>query len=465
MFKKLPVICGVLSILLSVTSTVFAQEKVMVDKIVAVVGNSAIFYSDVYSGSQQIEAQRKKDGVTSDRSAMSESLEKLLFQKLLYNQAQLDSVRVNTSGIIASVEARIEQMIQEAGSIPALEAQYGKPIFDIRSAERANAEETSYVQMMQYEVTSNVKITPGEVERFYKKINKNELPIIPEQYVYAQIVKYPSSTKEAKQRARENLLEMRERINNGTRFDLLARMYSVDNGTAMKGGEMDYMPLDGFVKPFADALAKLQPGQVSEIVETEFGFHIIQLIDKKGKLYKCRHILLKPTFTDSELLEGGIFLDSLAKVIRNDSITFEKAALKYSEDKYSKQNGGVVTNHELLEFYGANDTSYSTTKFYKEELRNEYAMIRNLKQGDVSDSYQAQDLRGNMLSKIIKLIEIIPAHTASMKDDYLRLEELALAQKQSEVFEKWLDKKIDAMYIRIEPDFRYDDFMNKKWIK
>lgn len=443
-----------------------AAQKYTVDKVVAVVGNSAILYSEVMERSRELIEERRKEGYTSDRDPMNEALEALLMQKLLYNQALIDSVGVGDADrIIQSVEARVDMMVQETGSIAALEAKEGKPIFDIREEMRIKMEEAHYAQSMQNEVQRKITITPGEVEKYFKRIGKDELPLVPEQYVYAQITRYPTNTQGAKQRVRERLLEMRERIINGTRFDLLARMYSQDPGSARQGGEMDFMPLDGFVKPFADALGKLQPGQISEVVESEFGFHIIQLIEKKNNLYKCRHILLRPVFTDEELIEGDLLLDSLAAAIRADSITFEAAALQYSDDKYSRQNGGIVTNHEMMEMYGASDTSYSTTRFYREDLGEDYRMISRMQVGDISDSFRGQDLRGNVLSKIIKLINIVPTHPASLNEDYLALEQIALRAKQQEEFLKWLDGKIDSMYVRIEPDFRDGEFANRKWVK
>lgn len=441
-------------------------QKYTVDKVVAVVGNSAILYSDVYEMSKEIVEERRKQGYTTDRDPMNEALESLLLQKLLYNQAVADSVGMHIiDGISAGVDARVELMVQEAGSIAALEEKQGKPIFDVREDIRQKMEEAQRAQMMRMTVTGKTKITPGEVERYYKKIDKDDMPIVPEQYIYAQITRFPTNTQDAKHRVRERLLEMRERVINGTRFDLLARMYSQDPGSARQGGEMDYMPLDGFVKPFSDALGKLQIGQISEVVETEYGFHIIQLIDKKNNLYKSRHILLRPSFTDEELSESDRFLDSLAVQIRAGAITFEKAALEYSDDKYSKQNGGIVTNHEILELYGANDTSYSTTKFYREDLQDNYNIIRNMKPGEISDSFRGQDMRGNVLSKIVKLVEVIPSHSANLQDDYAAIEGLALQEKQEEEFKVWLDKAIEPMYIRVESEFRDGEFVNKKWIK
>lgn len=458
-------ISTLLAVTISAVSPTVAQERVVADKIVAVVGNSAILYSEIDELGNQLVQQRREQGYTTDRNPKSEALEKLLLQKLLYNQALIDSVKINTDDIVEAVDKQVAQMIEQEGSLTRLETMYHKPIFDIREDLRTQIEESRYAQMMQYTVTDKVAVTPGEVERFYKKIDKDSLPIIPEQYIYAQITRFPASTKEAKQRVRERLLEMRERILGGMRFDALARMYSEDTGSAARGGEMEFMPLEGFVKPFADALEKLKVDQISEIVETEYGFHIIQLLEVKGNLYRCRHILLRPIFTSDEMAAGDTLLDSLARVIRLDSVTFERAAIQYSDDKYSKQNGGRVTNHEMLELYGANDTSYSTTKFLKEELsKDDYNALRNLKVGEISKAFQSADLKGNVLSKIVRLEEIVPAHKASLNNDYLRMEQLALQRKQQTEFEKWVDKKIEAMYIRIDSEYG-SDFENKNWIK
>ena len=442
----------------------FAQQ-IVADKVVAVVGNSAILYSEVVDFSKQVLQQRKERGYTSDRSAMSEALENLMLQKMLYNQALIDSVEINLDGVAESVDQQVDAMIAEAGSITALEAREGKPVFEIKSDLRTSTEEAQYAQMMRMTIMRKVTITPGEVEKYYHSLRTDMLPIVPEQYVYAQITKLPSSTTQAKQRTRERLLEMRERIAGGARFDMLARMYSQDPGSALQGGEMDFMAAESFEKPFGDALTKLQPGQVSGVVETVYGFHIIQLVEKKGNLYKSRHILLRPTFTDAELAEDISMLDSLATEIKEGRITFEEAAVKHSDDKYSKQNGGLVTNHEMLEMYGANDTSYSRTAFYKEELGRDYPYMRSLKPGDLSTPFQSSDMRGNTLTKLIKLIEIIPSHTAGLANDYLQIEEIALQDKQQKEFDKWLNKKISTMYVKIDSSMDTSEFENKAWLK
>ena len=448
------------------------KRQVMLDKVVAVVGGSSILHSEVVSTANDLTQRRREAGYTSDKDAFIEALEALLLQKLLYNQALIDSVDVNTGDLSSRAESQVNRWVDEEGSITALEKKHHMQIYHIREMLRRRMEVQSYASTMQNEVTSKVSITPGEVERYYKRLDKDSLPIIAKQYVYAQITKFPKSIVAAKQRTRERLLEMRERIITGkTKFSTMARMYSVD-GSAIQGGEMEPTVLAGFVQPFADALRELKPGQVSEVVETEFGFHLIQLIDRKGELYHCRHILLRPTYTIDELVEPLQELDSIADLIRKDSITFEAAAAKFSDDVHSKQNGGIVTNHDILEHYQAFDAKLTATRFLEEDFGmgrgksiEDYNAIRKLQIGEISPAFQSQDLVGNNLSKIVKLVEIIPPHPASLKDDYLRLEAMALSDKQSRVFDEWVDKKIEQMYIHIAPEYRNLEFSNKKWLK
>ena len=446
------------------------KREVMLDKVVAVVGGSSILYSEVDEYARQLVEQRRQEGYTSDRDPMNEALEALLTQKLLYNQAQIDSVAINDGDIMSRVEEQVQQMVDMEGSIPALEAKHHMPIFNIREIMRQRYEEQAYAQAMQSEVVNKVTVIPGEVERFYKSISKDSLPTIADQYVYAQITKFPKSMTAAKQRTRERLLDMRERVITGAaKFENLARMYSQD-GTAMRGGEMDPSPLASLDPAFAAALENLKPGQISEVVESQFGFHIIQMLDKRGQLYHFRHILLRPVYTSEELGESLNLLDSIADLIHKDSITFEKAALKYSDDASSKMNGGIVSNHDILERFNAFDAKLTVTKFLKEDFGrfkslDDYNALRRLNPGEVSDAYLTEDMLGNQMGKIVKLVEVIPTHTASLNEDYLRLEEMALQDKQNRVFKEWLSKKIDAMYVYIIPEFRNGEFENKRWVK
>lgn len=253
------------------------KQQVMLDKVVAVVGSSSILYSEVDEYARNMVAQRLAEGYTTDRDPHNEALEALLTQKLLYNQALIDSVDISAADIQTRVEEQLQNMIDEEGSIPKLEAKHHMPIFNLREILRQRYEEQAYASSMQAEVVNKVTIIPGEVERYYKHIDKDSLPLIADQYVYAQITRFPRTMTEAKQRTRERLLDLRERVITGqAKFENLARMYSQDPGTAMRGGEMEPTPLASLDQAFADALAELKPGQISEVVETQYGFHIIQ---------------------------------------------------------------------------------------------------------------------------------------------------------------------------------------------
>lgn len=455
-------------VLLLAAGVLAERRQVMLDRVVAVVGGSSILYSEVESHAKRLVQERRQRGYTSDRDPKNEALEALMTQRLLYNQALIDSVEIND--LTSIVEERVQQMTAEAGSIPALEAQFHMAIYNIREAMRQRYEEQAYAEGMRHEVTGKITVIPGEVERYYKSISKDSLPLIPEQYVYAQITRFPKSIKEAKQRTRERLLDMRERIITGkAKFETLARMYSQD-GTAMRGGEMDPSPLASLDPSFAAALETMKPGQISEVVESQFGFHIINLIDKRGSLYHFRHIILRPTFTPDELAETVMQLDSIADLIHKDSITFERAALLYSDDASSKMNGGVVSNHDLLERYSVSDAKMTVTRFLKEDFGqfkslDDYNNLMRLKKDEVSNAFLTEDLLGNQLAKIVKLVDVIPAHRASLNEDYLRLEEMALEDKQERIFNEWLSKKIDGMYVYIDPEFRDGEFENKHWVK
>ncbi len=469
--KRTLAVLATVAVIMSAGVLTAQKRQVVLDRVVAVVGGSAILHSEVESYANMIVEQRRQQGYTSDRDPMNESLEALMRQKLLYSQALIDSL--TPPSVDAYVEEQLQAMIAEAGSIAELETRQHMAVFNYREILRQRITEQEYARSMQQQVISNVTVTPGEVESYFKGLKEEELPLVPEQYVYAQIVRFPASQEDAKRRTRERLLEMRERIISGkSTMAVLARTYSVDPGSAMRGGELSPGPLSQLTKPFADALEKLKPGQISEVVESDFGFHIIELIDEpKNGMYHSRHILLRPSYTTEELMEPTKFLDSLALQIRKDSISFEDAAMQFSEDKLTRMNGGLVTNHDLLMSspqYA--NVKYTATKFRREDFGEgkslqDYGALTKLKVGEVSDAYMSEDLRGNEHSKIVKLLEIIPTHAATLEEDYTTIEEMALTKKQDKVFKKWLEEKIDGLYVYISPEFRDGDFEFPNWVK
>ncbi len=457
---------------LGIAASALAQQQFVADKVVAVVGGSPVLYSEVAEQAQSITEQYRAQNYTSPRPAMSEALEMLLEQKLLYQRAQIDSIGLDRLApqIASAVDANVNEMIAAAGSIRALENEQHKPLYTIKEDMTAIFEEIYGAREMRSWVESGerVKITPGEVDRFYRRFDPDSLPIIAEQYVYAQITRLPSSTELAKQRTRERLLELRQRIIDGERFDRLAVNYSVDPGSALRGGEYDPAPLNSWVGPFSDAVAKLQPGQTSGVVETEYGFHIIQLIDKPtDDLYHVRHILMKPSYSDDELRETTTFLDSLAGAIRRGEITFADAALKHSDDKATRMNGGIVSNQQMLFRYtGESDPKQTSTRFVRDAIdQYDASRLIRLGEGEITAAYVGQDMSMNQMGKILKLVQVIPSHKANLAEDWLEIEQMTLRRKQDAEYEKWLNEKIDEMYVRIDPMFSPDDFINKRWFK
>ncbi|MFI3304564.1 MAG: peptidylprolyl isomerase [Rikenellaceae bacterium] len=446
-------------------------RRVVLDRVVAVVGSSSVLLSEVEAYSAVIQEHQRSEGYTSDRDTRAQALEELMKQRLMATQARIDSVEVNLLDITIRVEEQISSLRDMLGGIKELERHQNMEIFNIRDVLRRRMEEQAYAQGMQADVVNKVKIIPGEVEQFYKSHDRDALPIIGDQYRYAQITRFPQSMDDAKRRVKERLIEMRERVIKGDmKFSSLAQMYSVDPGSAYRGGEMEPQTSASFVPAFAEALVSLKPGQISEVVETEFGFHIIELIDQKGSLYHCRHILLRPTFTTDELLEPINFLDSLVGQIRRDSVTFEMAAQLHSHDDNSKMNGGIVTNHDLLERYNAYDAKLTETKFLKEDFGayksiDDYKALSRLKEGEISNPFATEDMLGNELTKIVKLVEIFPTHEASLEEDYIKLEALALADKQEKALKAWLARHIKSTYIYIDPEFRGMEFEFEGWVK
>lgn len=441
-------------------------QSFVADKVVAVVGNSAILYSDVVKQADEITLERREMNYTPDRSAENEALETLLLQKLLYNQAQIDSIDISYAmGQINNyAEEMVNQLILQAGSLQKYEAQEGRPAFEIKGEIIDRLSEYQYAQDMMASVTRDITVTPGEVERHFRKLKKEELPIIPEQYVYAQITRFPKSSEGAKQRTKERLLEIRERILNGARFDMMARMYSVDPGSAFKGGELPPMAKNQFDPAFGEALAKLRPGQISGIVESTYGLHIIQLIRMEGENYVARHILLKPIFSDDELQETLTTLDSIANLIRNGEMTFAEAALRESDDAGSRLNGGLVTNIDAMKMNRMSNPEAATTKFVKDQVAPaDYKELAKLKIGEISPAILSFNAKGDQMGKILSPVEIIPSHRADMSTDYLVMEQLALEEKKQKYFDEWLDHKIQTMYIRIDSSFDTSQFERAAW--
>lgn len=436
------------------------RQQYVVDEVVAVVGSSMILLSDLLMAEEYLKNEYLQRGYTG-QNPRAEALESLLMQKLLMTQAAKDSLAVNEAAIEQQADARLQQLIESRGSSRELEKYYNKPIFAIKDILKTKTRESEMASAMQNEIQKGVEVTPADVARFYKKINKDSLPIIPEQYVYAKIAKLPSKSDQRKLDVKEQLLDIRNRIMKGASFGALARMYSDDRSSAVRGGELEPGPLNIYVSSFKDAAESLKIGTISEVVESEHGFHIIEVLEKSGNMYRLRHILMKVKFNPEDKVKAIHEMDSIAHKIQADSLDFEVAVKTYSDDDKTKINKGLVTNTSY-ERYGAR---YKSTRFTKEELGRLYDKISRLKINETSDSFEYIDDALEESVLIVKLLEILPSHTANIDDDYTVIEEMTKNERQTKKFEKWLNDKIEEMYIRIEEPYRDIELSNSRWKK
>jgi len=434
---------------ISFTRLTFSQE--VIDKVIAVVGGDMILSSDVEGELMRMKMQ----GNVPDGDAKCKVFEQLLVQKLLLHQAKVDSLKSNDASIENEIERRLRYFINQIGSEKALENYFHKSIYVIKDDLRDVIREQELTQQMRQKVTDKITVTPKEVKEFYKTIPADSLPLISEQYELQQVVIYPPSSAQAKFRVKEKLLELRSRILKGERFSMLAMAYSEDLASAKKGGELGFLTRDELVKSFADVAFSLAEGQVSQIVESEYGFHIIQMIEKRNNQVNVRHILLKPQYTSDMIVEAQNKLDSIATLIKKDTLTFEKAAAKFSEDKKSNLNGGLVVNQ-------TNNTKF----FEKEQLQpSDYYVIKSLKIGEISTPFESRDEHGNVIFKFVRIKNIIPPHKANLNDDYNVIQGMTIDSRDQDVLLKWIEEKQKTTYIKIDPDFKTCNFRSMGWFK
>ena len=424
----------------------------LVDKTVAVVGNEMISLSQLEQEILYIRMQ----GMFSDKNMRCEQLERMLESKLFLMQARVDSLSVNQEMVNSSLAQRMDQVRTNFGGDEAVENFYGKPLYKLRQEWRQQLEDMTLTQQMQSQIASKIpELTPQDVKDYIKNTDPEDLPMVPIKYQLSQICIYPDR-EAANLAVKEKLLSIRERIINGEKFSTLARIYSEDPGSARKGGELGMASKSIFWPAFSDAAMSLKPGVISQIVETPDGFHIIEVIDKKGDMFNARHILIKPQYTEQDKEKAFKTLDSLKTEIHNNAVTFSLAAKFYSQDAATKTNGGQMA-----------DPNTGSSYFEIDQLKPEdYAAIKNLKEGEISEPVESKDNEGrdgNTVYKIIRVDKIIPAHPASFENDYSTMLEEAKMKKQTEAIDEFIDSKIKTTYITIDPIFKDCDFSREGW--
>lgn len=440
-----------LFVLLFLVSYVSAQKNV-VDKIVAIVGEEIVLKSDIEN---QLLHEQSQSIINSTTDARARIFENLLVQKLLVAQAKIDSVTVTDTEVENALNSQLDQYVHHIGSRERLETYFGKSYEDIKNEMRAPLREQMITQQMQSKIVNNVRVTPSEVRYFYRKFNKDSLPDVPDKYEIQQIVVKPRISDVEKERIRNRLREFRENILEGKQtFNTLAVLYSEDPGSAAKGGELGYQSKNDLAPEFAEAAFSLKPGKVSKIIETEFGFHILQYIDRQGDKVNVRHILLRPRISETEREEAIQHLDSVLMYINDKEVTFEQAAYLFSMDKKTKNNGGLIFNEEDAD-----------SKLPKEFIQGEMArQVNTLKVGEISAPFLDQTRTGEEY-KIIKIKAYYPSHTANLDDDWLSFENGLKSKKQQEVLDKWIKEKQENTYIHIDDEFKNMKFHYDGWFK
>ena len=421
----------------------------VIDKSVAIVGNEMISLSDIEGQVQAMRAQ----GVPANRCDI---LENTMQTKLLIAQARVDSLTVSPEQVNAQLDQYMAEMTTRAGGEDELAEYLGKPIYKLRQEWRTQLEEQTLAQQEQSEIAKNLPdLTPYDVKQFLDTADVASLPVVPIKYQMSQICIYPDR-EAAAIAVKERLLNIRERIINGERFATLARLYSEDPGSARKGGELGMASKTIFWPAFSDAAMSLKPGTISQIVETPDGFHIIEVLEKKGDMFNARHILIKPSYTMADQEKAFQRLDSLRTAILDSTITFEAAARFYSEDAPTRTNGGQMA-----------DPHTGSAYFEIDQLKpQDYAAIQDLQIGEISEPIASLDNEGrdgNLVYKIVRLDKIVPAHTATFESDYTDLLGQVRQEKTNAAINQFLDDKINTSYIIIDPLFGDCEFSRKGW--
>lgn len=431
----------------------YGQDNV-IDEVVWVVGDEAILKSEV----EEARLAALQEGRKFDRDPYCVIPEELAVQKLFLHQAVLDSIEVSESEVLQRVDMMTNQYIQAIGSKEKMEEYFNKTSTQIRETLRENARNGLTIQKMQQKLVGDIKVTPAEVRRYFKDLPQDSIPYVPTQVEVQIITQQPKVSLSEIEEVKSRLRDYTDRVNNGEiDFSTLARLYSEDKGSAMRGGELGFMGKGQLVPEYANVAFNLQdPKKVSKIVESEFGFHIIQLIEKRGDRINTRHILLKPTVSFTERNSSSARLDSIAGDIRAGKFTFDEAASLLSHDKDTRNNHGLMPNPET-----------ATSKFQMQELPQEVAKVIDLMNvGEISKAFTMVSQKdGKEVCAIVKLKSRTNGHKATIAEDYQNLKNIVVDQRREEMLQKWILSKQKQTYVRIDENWKKCDFKYPGWVK
>lgn len=444
----------VLFALLMLTGSVMYGQDNVIDEVVWVVGDEAILKSDV----EEARMNAQYEGRKFEGDPYCVIPEELAIQKLYLHQAVLDSIEVSESEVLQRVEMMTNQYIQMIGSKEKMEEYFNKTATQIREAMRENVKNGLTVQKMQQKLIGDIKITPAEVRRYFKDLPQDSVPYIPTQVEVQIITSQPKIPLDEIEDVKRRLREYTDRVNKGEMdFSTLALLYSEDKGSAMRGGEIGFKGRGELVPEYANVAFNLQdPKKVSKIVESEFGFHIIQLIEKRGDRINTRHILLKPKVNEKDLTSARVRLDSIADDIRKNKFSFDEAASIISHDKDTRNNHGLMPNPQT-----------NTSKFEMQQLPQEIAkVVDGMNVGEISKAFtMVNEKDGKEVCAIVKLKSRINGHKATITDDYQNLKEIVMDKRREEMLEKWIVEKQKHTYVRINDNWKNCSFKYPGWIK
>ncbi len=433
------------------SANLFAQDRI-VDQIVAIVGGNIILKSDI----EKMHMDQLAQGYISDGDMKCEILENFLIDKLLIAEAEMDTlIDVSDSQVNQEMESRLQMYLAHFGSERAVESFMKKPIADIRSEMRQVIRDQLMSSQMRNKIIKDITATPSEVRQFFRNLPDNEIPTIPAYYEYALITMRPNISLEEENRVKAELRDLKRKIEEGSSFAAMAILYS-ECPSANNGGELGFLGRAQLDSEYAAASFNLRPGRISNVVTSEFGYHIIQLIERRGDRINTRHILKTPKVSPEEMEITKNRLDSLSNMIRKQKISFAEAAARFSSDKITRNNGGLAINPNTL-----------SSKFTAEELDGNISkVLSQLRIGEISDPFQIMDQETRQTAfTIVRLINKVETHKANLQNDYQYLADLFLAQKREKELEKWIASKQAQTYIRIDQTYANCNFEFDNWIK
>jgi peptidyl-prolyl cis-trans isomerase SurA len=427
-----------------------AQRDTVIDAVVGIVGGNVVLKSDVENQYLQIRSQGNIMGTATKLKC--QIFEGLLFQKLLLHQAQVDSISVTDTQVEMEMDRRMRYFISQAGSPDRLEEHFGKSLLEIKNELRDVIKEQMLSEQEQQKITADATITPSEVKAFFKKIPKDSIPLINSEFEIGLIVKQPVIGAAEKQVAKDKLKGFKDRITKGDDFSTIAVLYSEDPGSSKQGGELGMFKRGEMRPEFEAAAFKLKPGEVSDIVETEDGFHLIQMIERRGEYINVRHILVQPKVSPVDLNKAKLTLDSVAALIMNKKTTYDLAVIAYSDDP-GKNSGGMMINPVS-----------GNSRFEASQIDAKiFFIVDKLKTGEVSAPVLYAD-RGKQDYRIYYLKSRTNPHKANLEEDYSRIQQIALDRKKQELLDEWISKKLVSTYISISEEYSTCPFQ-RKWIK